>query len=100
MDADGCNTRAEVLITEVIEPPGVSGRGTISGGIWHSYYDDTDVTGARSLDIGHMVPLAEAWDSRASAWSAQERQDYANYLADRCRRPHHPHTCPLKPVAA
>lgn len=27
-----------------------------------------------------MVPLAEAWDSGASAWSAAERQAYANDL--------------------
>ncbi len=81
-DADGCNTRQEVLIAEAIEPPTVSGRCTISGGIWHSYYDDTDVQGARGLDIDHMVPLAEAWDSGASTWSAQERQDYANDLGD------------------
>jgi hypothetical protein len=25
-----------------------------------------------------MVPLAEAWDSGASAWSAQRREQYAN----------------------
>jgi hypothetical protein len=25
-----------------------------------------------------MVPLAEAWDSGASAWSAQRREPYAN----------------------
>ncbi|MFE5122959.1 HNH endonuclease family protein [Streptomyces sp. NPDC056669] len=81
-DADGCNTRQEVLIAEVIEPPAVSGRCTVSGGIWHSYYDNVDVQGARGLDIDHMVPLAEAWDSGASDWSAQERQDYANDLGD------------------
>jgi hypothetical protein len=60
----------------------VSGRCTISGGIWHSYYDDIDVAGARSLDIDHVVPLAEAWDSGASSWSSQTRQDYANDLGD------------------
>ncbi|MFE1936300.1 HNH endonuclease family protein [Streptomyces sp. NPDC059474] len=81
-DTDGCNTRAEVLIAEAIEPPMVTGRCTISGGIWHSYYDDADVAGARGLDIDHMVPLAEAWDSGASTWSAQERQGYANDLGD------------------
>ncbi|MEU4896158.1 HNH endonuclease family protein [Streptomyces sp. NPDC044780] len=81
-DTDGCNTRAEVLISEATEPPTVSGRCTLSGGIWLSYYDNADVQDARSLDIDHMVPLAEAWDSGASTWSAQERQDYANDLGD------------------
>ncbi|MGP3945422.1 MULTISPECIES: GmrSD restriction endonuclease domain-containing protein [Streptomyces] len=45
-------------------------------------YDNTDVQDARGLDIDHMVPLAEARDSGASTWSAQERQDYANDLGD------------------
>ncbi|WP_051832879.1 hypothetical protein [Streptomyces katrae] len=54
---DGCNTRAEVLLSEV--------RAACSrGGVWVSYYDDTTVTDASKLDIDHMVPLAEAWDSK------------------------------------
>lgn len=81
-DGDGCNTRQEVLIAEATVPPTVGARCSISGGQWHSYYDDTDQTVARSLDIDHMVPLAEAWDSGASTWTAQERQDYANDLGD------------------
>ncbi|GGU66350.1 HNH endonuclease family protein [Streptomyces lavendofoliae] len=38
--------------------------------------------GARGLDIDHLVPLAEAWDSGAGIWSAAERQAYANDLDD------------------
>ncbi|MFD5384226.1 HNH endonuclease family protein [Streptomyces sp. NPDC127074] len=81
-DRDGCNTRAEVLISEAVVPPTVGSGCAISGGVWHSYYDDTDQTVARSLDIDHMVPLAEAWDSGASTWTPTERQDYANDLGD------------------
>ncbi|OMI34354.1 putative secreted protein [Streptomyces sparsogenes DSM 40356] len=81
-DRDGCNTRAEVLIEEAVEPPTVSAGCVLTGGTWHSYYDDADQTEARALDIDHMVPLAEAWDSGASAWSAGERQAYANDLDD------------------
>ncbi|CAL9674121.1 hypothetical protein SUDANB176_07636 (plasmid) [Streptomyces sp. enrichment culture] len=36
------------------------------------------VTSASGLDIDHMVPLAESWDSGASAWTAQRREAYAN----------------------
>jgi hypothetical protein len=32
------------------------------------------------VDIGHLVPLAEAWDSSAYAWTAAEREVYANDL--------------------
>ncbi|MEW2425993.1 HNH endonuclease family protein [Streptomyces nigra] len=76
--ADGCNTRAEVLLHEAITPPDVGAGCRLSGGSWFSYYDATVVTSAGSLDIDHMVPLAEAWDSGASAWTAQRREAYAN----------------------
>ncbi|MGX1480720.1 UNVERIFIED_CONTAM: hypothetical protein RKD50_009528 [Streptomyces canus] len=33
---------------------------------------------AAKLDIDHIVPLAEAWHSGASAWSAARREAYAN----------------------
>lgn len=76
--ADGCNTRAEVLIHEAVEPPAVGPGCRLTGGSWYSYYDSTVVTSASGLDIDHMVPLAEAWDSGASAWTPQRRETYAN----------------------
>ncbi|MGA5711343.1 HNH endonuclease family protein [Streptomyces cellulosae] len=76
--SDGCNTRAEVLLDEAVEPPTVGSRCRLSGGSWWSYYDQVSVTSASGLDIDHMVPLAESWDSGASAWSAQRREAYAN----------------------
>ncbi|MER7195555.1 HNH endonuclease family protein [Streptomyces flaveolus] len=75
---DGCNTRNEVLIDEAVEPPTVGSRCSLSGGLWFSYYDQVWVTSASGLDIDHMVPLAEAWDSGASAWTAARREAYAN----------------------
>ncbi|MEV0675828.1 HNH endonuclease family protein [Actinosynnema sp. NPDC050436] len=79
-DHDGCHTRAEVLLVESVEAPETVGRCTLVGGRWHSYYDDVEVDNARGLDIDHMVPLAEAWDSGAFGWTTQRRQDYANDL--------------------
>lgn len=79
-DNDGCPTRAEVLIDEAITKPEQGERCTLTGGAWTSYYDEAKVTDARKLDIDHMVPLAEAWDSGASEWTAERRQAYANDL--------------------
>ncbi|MGW8745963.1 HNH endonuclease family protein [Streptomyces sp. NPDC055794] len=78
--SDGCNTRAEVLIEEAVEPPTVGPKCRLTGGRWWSYYDQVWVTSASGLDIDHMGPLAEAWDSGASTWSAAQREAYANDL--------------------
>ncbi|MFF0198722.1 HNH endonuclease family protein [Streptomyces anulatus] len=75
---DGCNTRAEVLIAEAVVAPVVGAGCKLTGGTWISYYDGQEVTSAGSLDIDHMVPLAEAWDSGASGWTAERREAYAN----------------------
>ncbi|WP_328930092.1 MULTISPECIES: hypothetical protein [unclassified Streptomyces] len=62
--SDGCNTRMEVLIQEAVEAPVIGPGCTLTGGAWWSYYDEQLVTPAGALDIDHMVPLAEAWDSK------------------------------------
>lgn len=83
-DHDGCNTRKEVLLAEPVKKPRQGKGCRLTGGTWRSYYDDRTVTDARKLDIDHVVPLAEAWDSGASKWTAQRREQYANDLgADR-----------------
>jgi hypothetical protein len=91
-DGDGCNTRAEVLLTEALTQPTITGRCRLEGGSWRSPYDGVTYgpkdacgqtkTTAGCLDIDHLVPLAEAWRSGAWAWTADRRQDYANDLGD------------------
>ncbi|MEW1753403.1 HNH endonuclease family protein (plasmid) [Streptomyces caniferus] len=79
-DHDGCDTRKEVLMAEAVKKPRQGKSCKLTGGSWRSYYDDKTVTDARKLDIDHVVPLAEAWDSGASKWTAQRREQYANDL--------------------
>ncbi|MFF5638663.1 HNH endonuclease family protein [Streptomyces sp. NPDC012825] len=76
--ADGCNTRNEVLLTEAVQEPAVAAGCKLTGGRWVSYYDNVKVDEAGKLDIDHMVPLAEAWDSGASTWTSTRREAYAN----------------------
>ncbi|MCX7264045.1 MAG: HNH endonuclease family protein [Burkholderiales bacterium] len=45
-------------------------------------YDNVEVLDAGKLDVDHMVPLAEAWDSGAAAWTDLKRQQYANDMTD------------------
>ncbi|WP_413253979.1 DUF1524 domain-containing protein [Streptomyces decoyicus] len=77
-DHDGCDTRKEVLLAEAAKKPRQGKSCRLTGGTWRSSYDDRTVTDARTLDIDHVVPLAEAWDSGASKWTAQRREQYAN----------------------
>jgi hypothetical protein len=82
VDADGdCqDTRDEVLAAE----SRVRVRGCdITRGRWLSYYDGVTWSDSGDVDIDHVVPLAEAWDSGARRWSSGTRERYANDLGDR-----------------
>jgi hypothetical protein len=81
-DGDGCDTRNEVLLAEATTRPEIGSRCALSGGRWVSYYDRRTWTDRGRIDIDHMVPLAEAWDSGASRWTAAMRKAYANDLGD------------------
>src|SRR4051794_37567832 len=81
-DGDGCNTRYEVLIAEATTAPTIGAGCKLTGGRWYSYYDNAYWTDPADLDIDHMVPLAEAWDSGARTWTTARRQSYANDLDD------------------
>ena len=81
-DKNGCDTRKEVLIAEAIIKPKKGAKCALTGGKWNSAYDGISYTKDSSLDIDHVVPLAEAWRSGAWAWTAQQRKDFANDLTD------------------
>ena len=49
-------------------------------GEWLAPYSDTVVVDPGKLDVDHMVPLGNAHDSGAWNWSANRREQYANYL--------------------
>jgi hypothetical protein len=81
-DGDGCDTRREVLVSEADDPVTVGSSCSLSGGRWFSYYDRVSWTDTSRIDIDHMVPLAEAWDSGARSWTSSRRELFANDLAD------------------
>lgn len=79
-DGDGCDTREQVLIDE--KTAGSVEDCKVSGGKWLSYYDGKEWTKSTDVDIDHLVPLAEAWDSGAKSWDAARLRSYANDLGD------------------
>ncbi|MFD7435335.1 HNH endonuclease family protein [Streptomyces sp. NPDC059861] len=74
-----CNTRETVLKRD--------GSGVVTdsscaatSGSWYSPYDGATWSAAADVDIDHLVPLAEAWDSGAGSWTTSRRQSFANDL--------------------
>jgi hypothetical protein len=54
----------------------------VVAGTWKSLYDGQVLNSPTKVDIDHMVPLANAWRSGASAWTTDKREDFANDLDD------------------
>ena len=67
----GQSTRDRVLASE-----------QLPDGTWFSTYDSVVVLAAADLDIDHIVPLAEAWESGGHAWSADTWTRFGNDLHD------------------
>ncbi|MEU0945048.1 HNH endonuclease family protein [Streptomyces canus] len=72
-----CNTREYILKRDGTNVVTDSACASTSGS-WYSPYDGATWTAASDVDIDHLVPLAEAWDSGASAWTTARRQSFAN----------------------
>ena len=68
-DNDGCNTRCEVLEQERLD-----------GGCWYSIFDRRTSCNSSNFDIDHLIPLKEAHESGAWAWSREQRVAFANDL--------------------
>ena len=82
VDGDRCDTREEVLRAESRRQAQVDPYGCkVVAGDWYSLYDGLTFAQPAELDIDHVVALAEAWDSGASAWDAARRRAFANDLA-------------------
>lgn len=85
VDNDCQDTRQEVLIRDVtgrveFEKPR---KCTVVRGEWRDPYTGQTFREPRQLDIDHVVALKNAHESGAWKWSAEKRQEYANYLLDR-----------------
>ena len=74
-----CNTR-EVVLERDGENVEQSSSCAATSGSWFSVYDGATWSAAADVDIDHLVPLAEAWDSGASGWTTSRRQSFANDL--------------------
>ncbi|QHA04373.1 DUF1524 domain-containing protein [Streptomyces broussonetiae] len=72
-----CNTREWILERDG-ESVVTNSACTATSGSWYSPYDGATWISPSDVDIDHLVPLAEAWDSGASTWTTAQRQAFAN----------------------
>ncbi len=77
----GCDTRDVVLKRD---GSGVKTESDckIVAGTWVSPYNGKTYHSAQDLQIDHLVPLGNAWQSGAKDWDAAKREAFANDLKD------------------
>jgi hypothetical protein len=81
-DDDCQTTRTEVLVLEAIGPIEFEDdrRCKVTAGSWRCPYTGEWISDPRLLDIDHLVPLKNAWDSGAGTWANGRWREYANDL--------------------
>ena len=81
-DGDCQNTRAEVLIQESLSVLGFrsSSNCVVDNGEWLDPYTNNLYYFASELDVDHVVPLYNAWQSGAYLWNNFKREEFANYM--------------------
>ena len=81
-DGDCQNARQEALIAESATPVKYTNedRCRVASGSWEGPFTGEFFTDPGSLDVDHMVPLANAHRSGGWAWSENRKREYANDL--------------------
>jgi hypothetical protein len=79
---NNCDVRDSVLKRDGTKVK-LSGCNVVAG-TWKSIYDGKTLTSPTQVDIDHLVPLANAWRSGASAWT--EMSLHAPRLSAAARR--------------
>jgi len=79
-DGDCQNTRAEVLIIESLAAVSfrASNQCVVDSGEWLDPYTNNTYFLASDVDIDHVVPLRDAWQSGAYLWTDFKRKEFAN----------------------
>jgi hypothetical protein len=84
VDHNGCDTRNDVLhrdLTGIQVRPGTHDCVVIAGTLADPYTGTTVAFAkaeASKVQIDHVVPLAAAWAQGAAAWTAAQREQFAN----------------------
>lgn len=85
VDKDCQDTRQEILIRDSRKKVTYVGADSYEGckvksGKWFDPYTGKTFTDPKQLDVDHVVPLKEAFESGGWKWDRQRRAAYANYM--------------------
>jgi len=86
VDRNGCDTRNDILardLTRTVVKPGTHGCVVLSGTLAEPYSGRTisfqrGQTTSEAVQIDHVVPLSDAWQTGAQGWNASRRAAFAN----------------------
>ena len=83
IDGSGCDTSQRVLIRDSTTAVKLDKKGcTVKSGRWVSAWDQFTSTDPAQFTVVQLVPLKEAWQSGAWAWSKQRRDAFVNDTSD------------------
>ncbi|NRQ33361.1 HNH endonuclease [Nonomuraea sp. NN258] len=74
-----CNTREKVFLRDGRNVRRDEYCRAVSGA-WTNPYDGTVITQPSQLEVDHVVPLTNAWQSGANTWTDAKRKAFANDL--------------------
>lgn len=82
-DGDGCNTRAEALMSEsTVATRHRAGSCTVVSGRWVDPYTGRVILDAAQVQIDHLVSLSDAHASGGWAWPPERKAAFANDLTE------------------
>ena len=83
------NVRHQVLLEETLntgecedEEPTIQDDKVVTG-CWKDQYTNMIYKDSTELDIDHLVPLKEAFESGAHNWTKEKKKEYYNYIIDK-----------------
>jgi hypothetical protein len=78
------NTRSKVLIRDSVGPVSfrLQNHCVVDRGHWNEPYTAQRLDDSRAIQIDHMVPLKNAYQSGAWQWNFQTRCTYANFMGN------------------
>lgn len=71
-------TMREMIIRDTGSQVAVDEECRAVRGSWYSVYDGKMITNANELEIDHIVPVKEAWESGGKNWSRKQKNAFYN----------------------